>query len=74
MDPVKNAVLTLSVVIAVLAVILWLVTIVSRLNDFLGELRYINMELGRCSARMRPKWLQRRCRLWFSLLIPFYKP
>lgn len=38
-----------------------------RISWFCEELRYINMELQRCSARQRPMWRRQRRRLWLWL-------
>lgn len=73
MNPTNNIVVAVVLLAVLLFALLLLIKILIRLNSFQEELRYINMELGRCSAHMRPKWRKRRCRLWCSLLIPFYK-
>lgn len=73
MNQVDNAVLALLILIVAVLVLLQLVKVLSRLGSFLDELRYINMELGRCSAQMRSRWRRRRRRLWCSFLIPFYR-
>lgn len=73
MDSTNKIVIAVLLVVALLFALLLLIKILIRLNSFQEELRYINMELGRCSVQMRPKWRRRRRRLWCSLLIPFYK-
>ena len=73
MNQIEQAVFMLAMAAIGLVVLVQIISILIRLDGFLENLRYINMELGRCSAHMRPKWLRRRRRLWCSLLIPFYK-
>lgn len=70
----NNDILPTIVLIAIAVFVLaYVVSVAGRLGDFFDELRYINMELGRCSANMRHKWHRRRRRLWYRLLIPFYR-
>ena len=38
-----------------------------RIERFREKFRYLNMELRRCSEKERPKWLQRRRKLWLWL-------
>lgn len=62
----------LAVILAAVLLILVGCSVGIRLARFCEELRYINMELRRCSVRERAKWRRRRRRLWLQLLIPFY--
>lgn len=48
------------------------VAIAQFLNDFSGELRYLNNEIARSEGVERKHWKRRRLRLWFSLL-PFVR-
>lgn len=62
----------LAVILAAVLLILVGCSVGIRLAHFCEELRYINMELRRCSVGERAKWRRRRRRLWLQLLIPFY--
>lgn len=42
------------------------------INEFVRELKYLNIEIGRTHGSERRYWLRRRRRLWLSL-IPFVK-
>ncbi|MBR7122273.1 MAG: hypothetical protein IKC95_02335 [Oscillospiraceae bacterium] len=64
----------LLVIIFVLIVIIILACVVGvRISRFHYELRYLNIELGRCSNEDRSKWLRRRRNLWLNLFFPFYE-
>ncbi len=43
------------------------------INDFLDELKYLNIEIRRARGKKRQFYLRRRRRLWLSLIIPFIK-
>jgi len=73
MNQIENAILGFGIAVAVILVLMYVIRLLARLGSFLENLRYINMELGRCSVRMREKWRRRKRRLWCSLLIPFYR-
>ena len=62
------------VIIFVLIVLIILACVVgARISRFQQELRYLNIELGRCPAGERSKWLRYRRDLWLNLFFPFYK-
>ena len=56
-------------VILMLGLVIWLARAVDK---FFGELRYLNMEIGRTAGAEQRHYLRRRRRLWLSL-IPFVK-
>ena len=64
--------LVLVVIVAGFFLLLILVGLVSFINDFSHELRYINCEIGRTTGEERKHWIRQRRRLWLSL-IPFVK-
>ena len=59
-------------IVAVFFLILLLFGLVSFINDFSHELRYIICEIHRTSGSERRYWIRKRRRLWLSL-IPFVK-
>ncbi len=59
-------------IVAVFFFILMLVGLVSFINDFSSELRYLNNEIGRTEGAEQRYWIRMRRRLWLSL-IPFVK-
>lgn len=64
--------LLISVVVlglVLLGLVFWLAHFVT---DFSGELRYLNIEIGRTEGEERRYYLRRRRRLWLSL-IPFVR-
>lgn len=74
MDPVFDEMtLALIAILSLIIVILLGCSVGIRISRFCEELRYINMELNRCSIGERVKWRRRRRRLWMHLLIPFYR-
>jgi hypothetical protein len=46
--------------------------LVSFINDFSQELRYLNSEIRRTDGAERRHWIRQRRRLWLSL-IPFVR-
>lgn len=68
-DPV---VIIAAIALAVFLLFLVLVSVLIKLERFLEDLRYVNMEIRRSSARERKYWRRRRRRLWLSLL-PFVR-
>ena len=60
------------VIIAIMAISALMVGVVSSMNSFSRELRYLNREIKRSYGAERKHWLRRRRRLWLSLL-PFVK-
>ena len=58
----------LTIVLAVLLGLLFLLllggSLWMRISQFCDKLRYINIELQRCSVRERALWRRRRRRLW----------
>ena len=60
------------VIIAIMAISAMMVGVVSSMNSFSRELRYLNREIKRSYGRERKVRLRRRRRLWLSLL-PFVK-
>lgn len=58
--------------IAVIILSALMVYLVSSMNEFSRELRYLNREIKRSYGKERKVWLRRRRRLWLSLL-PFVK-
>ena len=67
-----NGILLLIGVIATFLLILLVFGLVSLINDFSQELRYINCEIKRTTGAERRHWIRKRRRLWLSL-IPFVK-
>lgn len=59
-------------IVAVFFLILLLFGLVSFINDFSSELRYLNSEIGRTTGGERRYWKRQKRRLWLSL-IPFVK-
>ena len=59
-------------IVAVFFLILLLFGLVSFINDFSSELRYLNNEIRRTDGAERRHWIRQRRRLWLSL-IPFVK-
>jgi len=59
-------------VVAVFFLILLLFGLVSFINDFSQELRYLNNEIRRTDGAERRHYIRQRRRLWLSL-IPFVK-
>ena len=59
-------------IVAVFFLILLLFGLVSFINDFSQELRYLNNEIGRTTGGERRYWKRQKRRLWLSL-IPFVK-
>lgn len=60
--------LIIIVAVAVVGVVIWLSI---TMDDFLGQLRYINSEIKRTEGNEREYYLKKRKRLYKSL-IPFY--
>ena len=59
-------------IVAVFFLILLLFGLVSFINDFSSELRYLNNEIRRTDGAERRHYIRQRRRLWLSL-IPFVK-
>ena len=59
-------------IVAVFFLILLLFGLVSFINDFSLELRYLNSEIRRTDGAERRHWIRQRRRLWLSL-IPFVR-
>ena len=59
-------------IVATFFLIILLAGLVSFLNDFSHELKYINCEIQRNIGAERRYWIRKRRRLWLSL-IPFVK-
>ena len=59
-------------IVAVFFLILLLFGLVSFINDFSQELRYLNSEIRRTDGAERRHWIRQRRRLWLSL-IPFVR-
>ena len=60
------------VILAAVVIFALMIGMVSSMNSFSRELRYLNREIKRAYGRERKVWLRRRRRLWLSLL-PFVK-
>ena len=73
MDEVGKSLTILTTIIVGFMIAAYILHIAISIRGFAEDLRYIKMELQRCSDRMRPKWRRRRRRLWLRLLIPFYR-
>lgn len=54
------------------ALILIIVRLALRLENFKKDLRYLNMEIGRTRGSEKKHWQREKRRLWLSL-IPFHK-
>lgn len=59
-------------IVAVFFLIIVLFALVSFINDFSSELRYLNNEIRRTDGTERRHYIRQRQRLWLSL-IPFVK-
>ena len=59
-------------IVAAFFLIIVLFGLVSFINDFSQELRYLNNEIRRTDGAERRHWIRRRRRLWLSL-IPFVR-
>ena len=59
-------------IVAIFFLILLLFGLVTFINDFSSELRYLNNEIGRTTGEERKHWIRQRRRLWLSL-IPFVR-
>ncbi len=59
-------------IVAIFFLILLLFGLVTFINDFSSELRYLNNEIGRTTGEERRHWIRQRRRLWLSL-IPFVR-
>ena len=59
-------------IVAAFFLILLLFGLMSFINDFSSELKYINCEIHRTTGSERRYWIRKRRRLWLSL-IPFVK-
>ena len=59
-------------IVAVFFLILLLFGLVSFINDFSQELRYLNNEIRRTDGAERRHWIRQSRRLWLSL-IPFVR-
>ena len=68
--PIDPIVIIAAIALGVFLLLLFVISVVLRLERFLEELRYVNMEIQRASPRERKFWLRRRRRLWLMLL-PF---
>lgn len=68
-DPVLNLLVT---IIIIFFVVLFLVGLVIKINEFSHELDYINREIGRTTGGEQRYWKREKRRLWLSLL-PFYR-
>ena len=60
------------VILAAIVILALMIGMVSSMNSFSRELRYLNREIKRSYGRERKVWLRRRRRLGLSLL-PFVK-
>lgn len=73
MNPAIDPVLNLLVAIVIIFfVIVFLVGLVIKINEFSHELDYINREIGRTTGGEQRYWKREKRRLWLSLL-PFYR-
>lgn len=68
-DPVLNL---LVAIVIIFFVIVFLVGLVIKINEFSHELDYINREIGRTTGGEQRYWKREKHRLWLSLL-PFYR-
>jgi len=59
-------------IVAIFFLILLMFGLVTFINDFSSELRYLNNEIGRTTGGERRYWKRQKRRLWLSL-IPFVK-
>ena len=57
------------VLLLLFGLLVWLIRFV---DDFSGELRYLNTEIQRTRGTQRRYWIRRRRQLWLSLL-PFFR-
>lgn len=59
-------------IVAIFFLILLMFGLVTFINDFSSELRYLNNEIERTTGGERRYWKRQKRRLWLSL-IPFVK-
>lgn len=71
-EEIYQLVIVWEIVSVVLFVGLLLCSLVTKMDRFFAQLRYINMEICRGSPRERRIWQRRRRRLYLSLL-PFVR-
>ena len=60
----------LLLVIAAIFVIFLFASFIKKLNTYVNELRYVNMEIGRNEGQERDYWLRKKKRLW-RIFLPF---
>lgn len=60
----------LLIIIAAIFLALFLAWFVRKLNIFISDLRYINMEIGRNEGEDREFWIRKKKRLW-KIFLPF---
>lgn len=67
-DPITYVLLA---IIVLVAAVLFLVALASRIYGFSRELNVINLEIQRTTGEEQKSWKRRKRRLWLSLL-PFF--
>ena len=68
----ENVILTLFIIVGCLFLIVLVALFIRWLNDFQGELRYLNNEIKRTDGEEREYWLEKKRRLLLSI-IPFIR-
>lgn len=59
-------------ILAILAVFIIVFLIAKQIYEFNRELDYLDSEIERTEGKEQQKWIERRKRLWMSI-IPFFK-
>ena len=67
-----QAFLALIALICVLLIVVWLLTVIPSLGEWMRELRYLNREIGRTTGSEQKRWKKKRRKLFLALL-PFIK-
>ena len=69
---ISNEIWILIFIIGILLLFIFLLAFVFHMNDFVNELKYLNVEINRTDGKERKHWIRRRRKLWLSL-IPFVR-
>ena len=70
MPPIDNTTKILLLVIVCVFACLLLAWFVRKLNIFLNDLRYVNMEIGRNEGEDKEFWIRKKKHLW-KVFLPF---
>lgn len=70
MPPTDDTTKILLIIIVAIFLVLFLAWFVGKLNIFINDLRYINMEIGRNEGEDREFWIRKKKQLW-KIFLPF---